>query len=635
MILPICFILLVFAEIVDGELWNTTGGIAPWESYLQVGDIRRPLGLTLNRSSLSHRHFAIGYLCLQSFMYDEADNAFDFAIANDSTFVEAYIGKMLSCKQALWAHTDFDCGLAVYNKTQMLNSSRMTPLQGQLISTVYQWYKHNPNVTAGEDAFLSSMRNLSGDYTNETDIHALLGLALLNVAGHQSQIEPPEMEEARIVLQDVLKNESNHPGALHYLIHAYDVAQVNISQQARDYAQQYGKVASTSSHGQHMPAHIWVRIGSWQLALSADLNATTVSFELCTTRLFNMTVSISSIELNSVFALLNATQQVLLLQCDAENRAHSMEWLSYSRLQTGDWSGSLGLLHDLFVSDNRSSLTPNHYLSFAYRTQTRMMITLFHWFPYDSQFLNTTQQFAELDEMKATALGNISSAQWYPIWSEAGIRWIDKHLARLDVLSNKTASVNQYISGSISIMISHIRAIRYYKNESWQECINELSDADQREAKLVPNTNTPSLLFAYSPELLAVHLLLLHKKFQQGLITGNYTLRNRHTSVMDFATKALALYQRTNAVAPNRIVNIIGMARANAQLGKINEATKFYQLLLTQMNLSNNTNSIFTQEANSFIAKYPIQTNFASKQHSCFSSIFLLLVFNFFKIINQ
>ncbi|CAF5012321.1 unnamed protein product, partial [Rotaria socialis] len=164
-----------------------------------MGEIKRPLGLTLNRSSLVHRHFSIGYLCLHSFMYDEANNAFDFAIAIDSTFVEAYIGKMLSCKQALWAHTDFDCGLSVYNNTRTLNSSLMTPLQKQLISTVYQWYYYNPNVTAGEDAFLSSMRNLSVNYPNETDIHVLLGLALLNVAEHQSQMEPAEMKEARIV----------------------------------------------------------------------------------------------------------------------------------------------------------------------------------------------------------------------------------------------------------------------------------------------------------------------------------------------------------------------------------------------------------------------------------------------------
>ena len=92
----ICFMLLVFVKTVHGELWNTTGEISPWESYLQLGNIERPLGLTLNRSSLAHRHFAIGYLCLHSFMYVEAKDAFDLAIKMNSTLIEAYIGKMLT-----------------------------------------------------------------------------------------------------------------------------------------------------------------------------------------------------------------------------------------------------------------------------------------------------------------------------------------------------------------------------------------------------------------------------------------------------------------------------------------------------------------------------------------------------------
>ena len=82
-------------KVIDCQFWNTSDGILPWESYLQVGHIERPLGLTLNRSSLAHHHFAIGYLCLQSFMYDEAEDAFDLAINTTPTFIEAHIGKML------------------------------------------------------------------------------------------------------------------------------------------------------------------------------------------------------------------------------------------------------------------------------------------------------------------------------------------------------------------------------------------------------------------------------------------------------------------------------------------------------------------------------------------------------------
>ncbi len=81
--------------IADCQFWNISDGILPWESYLKLGHIQRPLGLTLNRSSLAHHHFAIGYLCLHSFMYDEAQDAFNLAINITPTFIEAHIGKML------------------------------------------------------------------------------------------------------------------------------------------------------------------------------------------------------------------------------------------------------------------------------------------------------------------------------------------------------------------------------------------------------------------------------------------------------------------------------------------------------------------------------------------------------------
>jgi hypothetical protein len=148
----------------------------------------------------------------------------------------------------------------------MLNTSNITlsPLQSSLLSTVYQWYTNVSDVTVGESAFLLSIANVSSTYPNETDILVLWGLSLLNVADqprYQSQMEPPEMLRARGILQQALNMEPNHPGALHYLIHAYDVAQVNISQQATVYALSYGDIVKTSSHGQHMPSHIWMRTG--------------------------------------------------------------------------------------------------------------------------------------------------------------------------------------------------------------------------------------------------------------------------------------------------------------------------------------------------------------------------------------
>jgi hypothetical protein len=69
--------------------------ISRWESYLELGSVESPLGLTINQSSLAHRHFIIGYLCLHSFMYDTAQEAFQLAIDSDPTLVEAHIGRLL------------------------------------------------------------------------------------------------------------------------------------------------------------------------------------------------------------------------------------------------------------------------------------------------------------------------------------------------------------------------------------------------------------------------------------------------------------------------------------------------------------------------------------------------------------
>jgi hypothetical protein len=189
----------------------------------------------------------------------------------------------------------------------MKNTSNITLsyLQSSFLSTVYQCYANQSSIEAGEEAFLSSITNLSLTYPYETDISVLRGLSLLNMADqvqYQTTMEPPAaMIQSRDVLKAALQNEPTHPGALHYLIHAYDVVKVDIADQARPYALLYGNIVITSSHGQHIPSHIWMRtgeenvfrifciivfilLGSWNLALSADRTGIIVSLTLCATK---------------------------------------------------------------------------------------------------------------------------------------------------------------------------------------------------------------------------------------------------------------------------------------------------------------------------------------------------------------
>lgn len=168
----------------------------------------------------------------------------------------------------------------------------------------------------------------------------------------------------------------------------------------------------------------FIKLGAWLLAKSADTSAIRVSLGLCAVKLLKHHVSLSSIELERALSLFNTTNQTLsFLQCDAENRAHSSEWLCYSRLQTGDWLGSVSIFRDLVIADNGSLLTPNHYLPFAYRAQARSIIELFFWFPYSKQFLNKIQPLLIFTKAQSLVLFGDQNLGWYSIWAEAGYRY--------------------------------------------------------------------------------------------------------------------------------------------------------------------------------------------------------------------
>jgi hypothetical protein len=78
-------------------------------------------------------------------------------------------------------------------------------------------------------------------------------------------------------------------------------------------------------------------------------------------------------------------------------------------------------------------------------------------------------------------------------------------------------------------------------------------------------------------------------------------LNGAQISINDFPTQALTLCQTANSTAPNRAINILGMARANSQSNNYTEAVRLYNVLRTQMNSSNHSDPIFLQEATNVI----------------------------------
>lgn len=69
-------------------------------------------------------------------------------------------------------------------------------------------------------------------------------------------------------LEPVFKKHPEHPGVAHYLIHSYDYPP--LAGQGLTAAQRYSKIAPAASHAQHMPSHIFTRVGAWKDSVAAN-----------------------------------------------------------------------------------------------------------------------------------------------------------------------------------------------------------------------------------------------------------------------------------------------------------------------------------------------------------------------------
>jgi Tfp pilus assembly protein PilF len=74
--------------------------------------------------------------------------------------------------------------------------------------------------------------------------------------------------KAAAVLEPIFKQQPEHPGVAHYLIHSYDYPP--IAKQGLDAARRYDKIAPDAPHALHMPSHIFTRVGAWKESIRSN-----------------------------------------------------------------------------------------------------------------------------------------------------------------------------------------------------------------------------------------------------------------------------------------------------------------------------------------------------------------------------
>ena len=214
--------------------------------------------------------FVRGVLWLHSFGYEEAIDAFRAAQKIDPTFAMAYWGEAMAFNQPLWFHEDVPAGQGALKKLAPTPQARAalakTPRERSYLAAVEALYGAG-NKPTRDKAYADRMAILTAAFPQDDEAQAFHALALLALLPRGDQALPLR-QKAGAIVEGVFKRNAAHPGAPHYILHAYD--HPALAARALPAARAYAKIAPAASHALHMPAHAFVQRGLWDEAAATD-----------------------------------------------------------------------------------------------------------------------------------------------------------------------------------------------------------------------------------------------------------------------------------------------------------------------------------------------------------------------------
>jgi tetratricopeptide (TPR) repeat protein len=212
-------------------------------------------------------HFTRGLLALHSFWYDKASREFQAAIDADPTMNMAYWGAAMSRCKLLWG--DDDLAGARDLLSRMPDPGRLTPREQAWVSAAVELVRAG-DVRTSRQRFAAAMTAIHDQFPDDEST-TFLAIALLAAMRPGDPDAEAVRKRAGALAASVFAHAPKHPGAAHYVIHAYDTPE--LAAQALPFARAYAAIAPAAFHARHMPAHIFSRLGMWKDAIASCQSA--------------------------------------------------------------------------------------------------------------------------------------------------------------------------------------------------------------------------------------------------------------------------------------------------------------------------------------------------------------------------
>jgi tetratricopeptide (TPR) repeat protein len=228
-------------------------------------------------------YFNQGLRLTYAFNHGEAQRAFRKAQKLDPDCAMCFWGEALVLGPNINLPMQEDAKAPAYAAAQKAKAlaGKASPREQALIGAVAARYGSDPKADRApfDAAYAAEMAKVASQFPDDDDIAALYAESVMDLSPWNywkpgGQEPNPQSTPIVPTLERVLARNPNHPGAIHFYIHAVEAS--DRPGRAEPYADRLRGAIPSAGHLVHMPSHIYYRVGRYLDALKDNKTAVTV-----------------------------------------------------------------------------------------------------------------------------------------------------------------------------------------------------------------------------------------------------------------------------------------------------------------------------------------------------------------------
>jgi tetratricopeptide (TPR) repeat protein len=256
-----------------------TGVMALHSAAYAAGQPAERLGTVsfeVSCASAEQVSFNRGVALLHDFWYQEAQHQFEEIAKADPSCAMAHWGVAMSLFHQIWDRPDEATVARGWREMQAAQAHPAKSARERgYVAALRGFYKPNKrDYQSRIEAYSQAMGKLYREFPNDTDAGAFYALSLL-AAQAPTDDTLTLNHRAMAVLDPLFAKYPDHPGVVHYIIHACDTPA--LAHDGLAAARHYGEIAASAPHAVHMPGHIFARLGLWQDDIDANVGSVAAS----------------------------------------------------------------------------------------------------------------------------------------------------------------------------------------------------------------------------------------------------------------------------------------------------------------------------------------------------------------------